>query len=118
MTKTLVTLQELRRKFYLKSKADKSWRFWGIYVHVCKFETLHEAYRLAKANKEAPGIDGVTFEDVEQSGQITFLDDIRAELPGGGYRPLPSRVHKIRKPNGEYRTCQAIASMSVAAPSG
>lgn len=109
MTKTLVNLQELRRKLYLKSKAEKSWRFWGIYVHVCKFETLHEAYRLAKANKGAPGIDGVTFDDVEQVGLITFLDDIRAELLDGGYRPLPSRVHKIRKPNGEYRTLKIPA---------
>lgn len=54
-------------------------------MHVCKFETLHEAYRLAKANKGAPGIDGVTFDDVEQAGLITFLDDIHTELVEGLY---------------------------------
>lgn len=109
MTKTLVNLQELRRKLYLKSKAEKGWQFWGIYVHVCKFETLHEAYRLAKANKGAPGIDGVSFADVEQNGLITFLDAIRAELVDGRYRPLPSKVHKILKSNGEYRTLKIPA---------
>ena len=109
MTKTLVGLQELRRKLYLKSKAEESWRFWGIYVHVCKFETLHEAYRLAKSNKGAPGIDGVSFDDVELTGLITFLNDIRAELVEGRYRPLPSKVHKIPKENGEYRTLKIPA---------
>lgn len=78
-------------------------------MHVCKFETLHEAYRLAKANKGAPGIDGVPFDDVEQFGLITFLDDIRTELVEGCYRPLPSRPHKISKPNGEYRTLKIPA---------
>jgi hypothetical protein len=35
---------------YVKAKADKSWRFWGLYVHVCKMETLREAYELAEEN--------------------------------------------------------------------
>jgi len=74
MTKTLVSLQELRRKLYLKSKAEKSWRFWGIYFHVYKFETLYEAYQLAKANKGVPGIDGVTFDDVEQVALSMFFE--------------------------------------------
>jgi len=59
MTKTPIKLQDLRRKIYTKAKADKAWRFWGLYVHVCKWETLHEAYLLAKKNNGAPGIDGV-----------------------------------------------------------
>ncbi|MGA8164454.1 MAG: hypothetical protein WB791_05440 [Waddliaceae bacterium] len=73
MTKTSINLQELRRKIYIKAKADKSWRFWGLYVHVCKMETLQEAYRLTKRNNGAPGIDGVTFETIEESGVGEFL---------------------------------------------
>ena len=57
-----MNLQDLRRRIYVKAKAEPSWRFWGLYVHVCKLETLREAYRLAKKNNGAPGIDGVTFE--------------------------------------------------------
>jgi len=64
MIKTSISLQNLRRKIYLKAKAEKRWRFWGLYVHVCKMETLQEAYRVAKGNNGAPGIDGVTFEAV------------------------------------------------------
>jgi RNA-directed DNA polymerase len=39
------------RRLYIKAKAETSWRFWGLYVHVCKQETLREAYQLAKGKK-------------------------------------------------------------------
>ena len=62
MTKASESLQDLRQRIYVKAKTDTSWRFWGLYVHVCKMETLREAYDSAKNNDGAPGIDGVTFE--------------------------------------------------------
>jgi len=65
MRKAPISLQDLRRRLYIKAKTEPTWRFWGLYVHVCKQETLREAYRLAKANNGAPGIDGVTFAAVE-----------------------------------------------------
>src|SRR5471032_2045774 len=68
MTKTSVSLQDLRRGLYVKAKAEPSWRFWGLYLHVCKMETLREAYELARLNNGAPGIDGVTFEVIEAQG--------------------------------------------------
>ncbi len=66
MIKAPIGLQDLRRKIYRKAKSDKTWRFWGLYLHICKRETLQEAYRLAKKNNGAPGIDGVTFEAIEE----------------------------------------------------
>ena len=72
MTKTPINLQDLRRSLYVKAKAEPTWRFWGLYVHVCKMETLQEAYRMAKSNDGAPGIDGVTFEALEESGVGRF----------------------------------------------
>ena len=68
MIKAPISLQDLRRRLYVKAKAEPSWRFWGLYVHVCKRETLREAYQLAKENDGAPGIDGVTFEAIEAEG--------------------------------------------------
>ena len=50
MRKPPIDLQDLRRRIYAKAKAEPSWRFWGLYVHVCKRETLDEAYALAKKN--------------------------------------------------------------------
>ena len=43
-------LQDLRRRIYVKAKAETTWRFWGLYVHVCKMETLRAAYALAEKN--------------------------------------------------------------------
>jgi len=64
MTRPLISLQDLRRRIYAKAKSEPAWRFWGLFVHVCKLETLHEAYRLAKQKHGAPGIDGVSFEAI------------------------------------------------------
>ena len=77
MTTTPVSLQDLRRKIYAKAKAEVHWRFWGLYVHVCKMETLRAAYAMAKTNDGAPGSDGVTFEAIEEQGVEGFLEQIR-----------------------------------------
>src|SRR6266851_5973844 len=100
MIKAPVTLQDLRRKLYVKAKAEPSWRFWGLYVHVCKLETLHAAYALAKANDGAPGIDGVTFETIDAAGVDDFLAQLRDELVSFRYRPLRNRRHEIPKDGG------------------
>ena len=97
MIKASISLQDLRRKIYLKAKSDKTWRFWGLYVHVCKMETLQWAYRDAKENNGAPGIDGVTFEDIEKAGVEAFLEQIRGELVSETYRPMRNRSKEIPK---------------------
>ncbi len=58
MRKAPIKLRDLRRRIYVKAKAEPEWRFWGLYVHVCKMETLREAYALAKRNNGAPGLMG------------------------------------------------------------
>lgn len=103
MIKASIRLQELRRKIYIKAKADRQWRFWGLYGHITKPEVLQEAYRLAKANKGAPGIDGRSFDDVEQEGLEGFLEGIRQELLEQTYRPRPNRRVEIPKGNGKTR---------------
>jgi RNA-directed DNA polymerase len=101
MTTAPISLQDLRRRIYTKAKAEPSWRFWGLYVHVCKLETLHAAYALAKANDGAPGIDGVTFEAIEASGVDAFLQQIRDELVMRTYRPMRNRRQEIPKDGGK-----------------
>jgi RNA-directed DNA polymerase len=102
MTKAPIDLQDLRRRIYVKAKAEPSWRFWGLYVHVCKMETLREAYKLAKRNNGAPGVDGVTFEQVEAEGVQCFLGQIQKELVQRTYRP--ARVRKVEIPKEGGRT--------------
>jgi len=103
MTKTSITLQELRRKIYIKAKADKAHRFWGLYVHLCKQSTLLESYRMVKRNDGAPGIDGMTFNDIEKAGVEDFIRGIQLELINGSYQPSRNRIKEIPKANGKTR---------------
>src|SRR5207344_944935 len=98
-----IDLQDLRRRIYVKAKAEPSWRFWGLYVHVCKMETLRAAYEMAKQNDGAPGVDGVTFEDIEAQGAEALLEQLRDELTGHTYQPLPARRQEIPKDGGKVR---------------
>jgi RNA-directed DNA polymerase len=100
MTTAPMSLQDLQRRIYVKAKAEPSWRFWGLYVHVCKRETLREAYQVAKTNNGAPGIDGVTFEDIEASGVEPLLEQIRDELVARTYQPMRVRRKEIPKDGG------------------
>ena len=103
MIKTSITLQELRRKIYIKAKADKTHRFWGLYVHVCKQSTLEEAYQMVKRNNGAAGIDGMTFDDIERTGVRNFLQSIQEELINNSYQPVRNRIKEIPKANGKTR---------------
>ena len=100
MTKTPISLQDLRRSLYVKAKAEATWRFWGLYVHICKMETLQEAYQMAKRNEGAPGIDGVTFEVIEESGVGSFLKQLQDELVHDTYQPMRVRKKEIPKDGG------------------
>ncbi|KAE8753364.1 group II intron reverse transcriptase/maturase [Paraburkholderia madseniana] len=106
MTKTSGSLQELRRRIYRKAKSDKTHRFWGLFVHIAKRETLEEAYRIAKRNGGAPGIDGLSFADIEASAPGVFLAEIQADLKTGRYEPKPNRRVEIPKSNGKVRVLQ------------
>jgi RNA-directed DNA polymerase len=103
MTKTPITLQDLRRRLYVKAKAEPCWRFWGLYAHVCKRETLRAAYELARHNDGAPGTDGATFEAIEAEGVEPFLDRLREELVQRRYRPQRLRKVGIPKEGGTVR---------------
>jgi RNA-directed DNA polymerase len=97
MIKAPDDLQDLRRKIYAKAKAEPHWRFWGLYVHVCKRESLRAAYEMAKSNDGAPGSDGVTFEAIEEQGVEDFLEQLRGELIERSYVPLRARKKEIAK---------------------
>ena len=96
-------MQDLRRGIYVKAKAEPSWRFWGLFVHVCKMETLQAAYEMAKKNNGAPGIDGVTFEAIEAQGAQQYIAQIRSELTERTYVPLRARNKEIPKDGGKVR---------------
>jgi hypothetical protein len=74
MIKPTITLQELRERIGQRAKSAPTHRFWGLYVHIVKHNTLEAAYLEAKRNAGAPGSDGETFEQIEGAGRERFLE--------------------------------------------
>jgi RNA-directed DNA polymerase len=109
MTTPTVKLQELRARIGCRAKSAPAHRFWGLYVHLTKIETLDASYRVALGNRGAPGIDGITFDDVERLGRQKFLKELADELTQGTYRALPHRKVEIPKSNGKTRTISVAA---------
>jgi RNA-directed DNA polymerase len=96
-------IETLRRKLYAKAKAEPGFRFYLLYDKIHRADILAHAYELAKANKGAPGVDGVTFETIEAAGVEGWLTALEEELRGKTYRPQPVRRVTIPKPGGGER---------------
>ena len=96
-------IQTLQRKLYLKAKREPNYRFYALYDKVYRPDILAQAYALAKANRGAPGVDGVRFEDIELYGPERFLMELRRELQERLYRPDAVLRVMIPKANGKER---------------
>jgi RNA-directed DNA polymerase len=84
MLETPDKVRELQRKLYRKAKQDKDYRFYLLYDKVYRWDILSHAYRLVRANKGAAGVDGATFERIEEKegGVEGYLGQIQEELKG------------------------------------
>ncbi len=91
-------IRSLQRKLYLKAKAEPDFRFYLLYDKVYREDILLHAYRLARSNKGAPGVDGQTFEAIEALGLEGWLSGIRDDLRAKTYRPQPVRRAMVPKP--------------------
>lgn len=96
-------IRSLQRKLYCKAKAEPAFRFYALYDKICREDVLLHAYGLARGNAGAPGVDGVTFEQIEASGVGAWLTGLREELVSKSYRPDPVRRVMIPKPDGGER---------------
>src|ERR1700726_3546118 len=96
-------IRNLQRKLYCKAKAEPIFRFYLLYDKICREDILVHAYRLARLNAGAPGVDGMTFARIEKQGLEAWLAGLRAELVSKTYRPDPVRRMMIPKANGGER---------------
>ena len=94
-------IRTLQRKLYCKAKAEPAFRFYVLYDKVCREDILLHAYRLARANAGAPGVDGVTFATIEERGLEAWLTGLREDLVLKRYRPDPVRRVMIPKASGD-----------------
>ena len=98
-------IRNLQRKLYLKAKAEPDFRFYLLYDKIHREDILRHAYDLMRANKGAPGVDGVTFEMIEADGLEEWLNGIRKDLIEKAYRPAP--VLPGAESRSWFRRCSA-----------
>jgi RNA-directed DNA polymerase len=96
-------LQRLQEALYTKAKQDAAYRFYLLYDKVYRADILVHAYALSKQHGGAPGVDGVTFEDIEGAGLERWLAAVQEALRTQTYRPQPVRRVLIPKPGGGER---------------
>jgi len=98
------TIRTLQRKLYAKAKQEPAYRFYALYDKLYRVDILSHAWRLVKANKGSPGVDGISFEAIEGGiGVETFLRELTQDLKDKTYRAQPVRRVMIPKGDGSLR---------------
>lgn len=97
-------IRKFQRKLYLKAKQEPAFRFYSLFDKIHRPDILQFAYALVKANKGKPGIDGISFDDIERdAGLPGFLADLGKELQERRYKASPVKRVMIPKPDGSER---------------
>jgi RNA-directed DNA polymerase len=97
------TVQKLQTALQAKAKTDAGYRFYTLWDKVCRADILAEAYRRCRANGGAPGVDRLTFAQIESAGVEAWLAELQGELRRKEYQPQPLLRVWIPKSNGGQR---------------
>ena len=99
----LNTVQKLQKALQAKAKAEPNYRFYSLWDKVYRRDVLWQAYRHCRANGGAPGVDRVTFDQIEAEGVGPWLSKLQEELRNKTYVSLPLLRVWIPKSNGGQR---------------
>src|SRR5579863_5593136 len=97
------SVQKLQIALHDQAKESPQRRFHALYDKVYRRDVLAFAYACCKANGGAAGVDGQSFEDIEEYGLERWMDELTEELRSRTYRPRPVRRVYIPKPDGKQR---------------
>lgn len=97
------TVQTLQTALQAKAKAEPVFRCYSLWDKIYRQDVLREAYRRCRANHGAPGVDGVSFAQIEERGLESWLEEVQRELTNGNYRSQPLLRVWIPKSNGGQR---------------
>lgn len=100
---TLPKVEKLQTALHDKAKRSPGFRFYSLYDKVFRKDVLYVAYRRCLINGGAPGVDGQTFEEIEEYGEARWLDELAEELRTKSYQPSPVKRVWIPKPDGKQR---------------
>jgi len=104
LLKTPDKIRTLQRKLYAKAKQEPAYRFYALYDKIIREDILSHAWRLVRANRGSPGVDGISFEAIENSeGVEAFLRELARDLQNKTYRAQPVRRVMIPKADGSLR---------------
>jgi RNA-directed DNA polymerase len=98
-----LTVRKLQTTLHAKAKGAPGYRFYSLYDKMCRLDVLMYAYECCRHNAGAPGVDGQTFDAIEELGMEPWLDALRHDLQNRSYRPSPIRRVFIPKPDGKQR---------------
>ena len=100
---TLPTVQDLQTALHAKAKGNFNFRFYSLYDKVYRKDVLWMAWRRCRTNGGVAGVDGQTFQDIKDYGEMRWLEELTEELRTKTYQPQPVRRVYIPKPDGKQR---------------